>query len=120
MKKYILLLVVLFPLFCISQNRNKEDARHFIDSLRTEVLKGTSFGTLASLYSEDPGSAKQGGQLPAFTRGQMVSEFETVAFTSKVGEVSEVFETKFGFHFLLVTGREGDKISAKHILISYK
>lgn len=102
------------------KSRDKDEAKLFIDSLRNEIVKGTQFSVLAALYSEDPGSAKQGGLLSPFTRGQMVPEFESVAFKSEVGILSDVFETKFGFHILQVIGKEGEKVSARHILISFK
>lgn len=116
---YILLFFSFFGYGQI-KSRDKDEAKLFIDSLRNEIINGTKFEVLAALYSEDPGSAKQGGLLSPFTRGQMVPEFERVAFTSVVGILSDVFETKFGFHFLQVIGREGEKVSARHILISYK
>lgn len=119
MNKYVFIFLFL-PFLGLAQSRNKEEAKQFIDSLRAEIVKGANFTTLAALYSEDPGSAKQGGQLLPFEKGQMVAEFENAAFKSGVGEISEVFESKFGFHFLQVTGREGEKISARHILIRFK
>lgn len=124
MKKIIYLLFFL-PLVMHSQVntqslRTKEQAQLFIDSLRNEVLKGGSFESMAALYSEDPGSAKKGGQLPSYAQGQTVPEFEMVLFKTKVGDVSEVFETKYGFHFLQVLGKNEDKILSRHILISFR
>lgn len=100
--------------------RTKDEARQLIESLRERVLKGESFATLATQYSEDPGSAKTGGQLSAFGRGQTVPEFEEVAYSLKIGEISKVFETKYGFHFMEVLAREGDKVLARHILLQVK
>ena len=124
MKKLFYLLFLL-PFVMNSQvnskySRTKEEARNFIDSLRNEMIKGGSFEAMAALYSEDPGSGRKGGQLSPFTKGQMVPEFETMAFSLPVGSLSEVFETKFGFHVLQVLARENEKVSARHILISYK
>lgn len=98
----------------------KKDARTQIESYRERILKGESFSVLAALYSEDPGSAKMGGQLPPFGRGQMVPEFEAVAFRLKKGEVSEVFESAYGFHFMELISRKGETVDARHILISPK
>lgn len=135
MKKIILLL--LFPFLLPAQigelkkdsvpvkivpplGRTKEEAKQLIESLRERILKGEKFSVLATLYSEDPGSAKNGGQLPPFGRGQTVPEFEEVAFSLKPGEISKVFETKYGFHFMEVLAKEGDRFLARHILIGVK
>jgi peptidyl-prolyl cis-trans isomerase SurA len=98
----------------------KKDARARIESYRERVVNGESFSVLAGLYSEDPGSAKFGGKLPPFGRGQMVPEFEAVAFRLKKGEISEVFESDFGYHFMQLEARKGETVEAKHILIAPK
>jgi peptidyl-prolyl cis-trans isomerase SurA len=98
----------------------KKDARAQIESYRQRIINGESFSVLAALYSEDPGSAKTGGQLPPFGRGQMVPEFEAVAFRLKNGEISEVFESSYGFHFMQLIARKGEVVDARHILISAK
>jgi peptidyl-prolyl cis-trans isomerase SurA len=103
-----------------SFNRSKEEAKQLAESCRQRILNGESFSVLAALYSEDPGSAKQGGQLAPFGRGKMVPEFEEVAFSLKPGQMSDVFETQYGFHFILLLAREGEKVVASHILISGK
>ena len=78
------------------------------------------FRSLATLYSEDEASAKKGGELGFFSRGFMVSEFEAVAFPLREGEVSPVFESKFGFHIIQMIERRGDQINCRHILIQPK
>jgi peptidyl-prolyl cis-trans isomerase SurA len=98
----------------------KKDARTQIESYRARIVGGESFSVLAALYSEDPGSAKTGGQLPPFGRGQMVPEFEAVAFRLKNGEISEVFESAYGFHFMQLISRKGETVDARHILIAPK
>jgi peptidyl-prolyl cis-trans isomerase SurA len=98
----------------------KKDARAAIESYRQRVINGESFSVLAALYSEDPGSAKMGGQLPSFGRGQMVPEFEAVAFRLKKGEISEVFESAYGYHFMELIARKGEIVDARHILVSAK
>ena len=71
-------------------------------------------------WSEDPGSKKEGGALPEFGRGEMVPSFERVAFDLKPDSISEVFESKFGFHFLKVISRKGNRVNVRHILIKPK
>jgi peptidyl-prolyl cis-trans isomerase SurA len=71
---------------------------------------------LATLYSEDPGSAKVGGFI-TMGRGQMVPEFEAAAFKLKEGEVSNVFETNYGYHFIQLVKRKGELLDVRHILL---
>jgi peptidyl-prolyl cis-trans isomerase SurA len=75
---------------------------------------------IAALYSEDPGSAKSGGRYESVMRGQMVPEFEAVAFRLKPGEVSEIFETTYGYHFMQLVARKGESVDVRHILMSPK
>ena len=74
--------------------------------------------SIAKLYSEDPGSAPNGGQYDGIVKGVMVPEFEKVAFSLKPGEISEVFETQYGFHFIQLISRNGDTLSLRHVLIT--
>lgn len=103
-----------------STSRTKEEAKQLIESLRERVLKGEDMSALSAQYSEDPGSAKKGGQLSPFGRGKMVPEFEEVAFSLKPGEISEVFETKYGYHFIQLLAREGESVVARHIVLLVK
>ncbi len=95
----------------------KERVRLELNKLRERVLKGENFSMLATMYSEDPGSAQKGGELGFFGRGDMVGEFEAAAFVLKPGEVSPVIETKFGFHIIQLIERRGNTINARHILM---
>jgi peptidyl-prolyl cis-trans isomerase C len=81
----------------------KAQKRKLIDAARARVMKGEDFAKVALEVSEDPGSAKEGGDLKYFRHGEMVPEFDKAAFTSKVGTVTPVIETAFGYHFLKVT-----------------
>ncbi len=85
--------------------------------LRKRILNGESFSTMAILYSEDPGSAKNGGELGYYGRGQLYPEFEAVAFKLKPGEISDVVETKAGYHIIQMIDRKGDFINVRHILL---
>ena len=97
-------------------SEEKELIKDRLNGYRERILKGDKFSTLAALYSEDPASSKKGGEL-TFSRGDMVSEFESVAFSLRDGEISPVFETKYGFHILQLIERKGDQVKCRHILI---
>jgi len=91
-----------------------------ISGIRQRILDGESFEFLASLYSEDPGSSAQGGELGDAPRGTFVPEFEAAAFKLKKNEVSEIIETDFGFHILQLIERKGEFVNIRHILIKPK
>lgn len=95
----------------------KSIAREKIEKIRDEILAGADFGVKAIQYSEDPGSQMDGGNLGWIERGEMVPEFESVVYRLKEGQVSDVFETPFGFHIALVDEKRGDKLKVRHILI---
>lgn len=95
----------------------KLEAKQKLEEYRQQVLSGKKeMKILARLYSEDPGSAKDGGFL-TFGRGKMVPEFEAIAFKLKEGEVSTVFETAYGYHFIQLVKRKGELLDARHILV---
>src|SRR5699024_7275559 len=82
-------------------------------------LDGSEFGTIARLYSED-GSSTHGGALVFATRDADVKELSAQSFTLDQGEISEVFVTRFGFHFLQLFERRGEEIKVGHVLITNK
>jgi peptidyl-prolyl cis-trans isomerase SurA len=82
--------------------RDEESTELEINTIRDRVLNGEEFADLAEEYSEDPGSAKQGGNLDWLGKDVLAPEFEKVMIDSSIGIVSEVFQTQFGFHFLEV------------------
>ncbi len=96
----------------------KKDAKKLAEYYRQRALRGESIASLAKLYSEDPGSAPNGGQYTNVTKGMFVPEFEKVAYSLKPGEISEVFETQFGFHFIQLISRKGDVLNLRHLLIT--
>lgn len=99
----------------------KKEARDLLESYRQRVVKGeTPMSTLARLYSEDPGSAKDGGFYANVARGIMDPSFEAVAFRLKNGEVSNIFETPYGYHFIELVQRKGELLDLRHILIMPK
>ena len=83
--------------------RTKEEAREQIDAIKKDLSAGGDFGALASEHS-DCSSARAGGDLGSFGRGQMVKPFEETAFALGVGDVSDVVETAFGYHIISRTG----------------
>jgi peptidyl-prolyl cis-trans isomerase SurA len=75
------------------------------------------FSTLAVFYSQDTESARRGGELNAFGRGEMVPEFSAVAFNlTEPGRVSKIVETEFGYHIIQLIEKRGDRVRARHIL----
>ena len=93
----------------------KQRLRDFADRVNSG---NADFSTLARLYSEDEGSARQGGELGFFGRGVMEPEFSNVAFSlTEVGKVSRVVETEYGYHIIQLVERRGDRINARHILM---
>ncbi len=91
-----------------------------LKSFKDRIKKGDDFSTLAVLYSEDPGSAKKGGELGMFKRGDMRIEFEASAFKLKPGEISDIVETEDGFHIIQMIERKGEYINVRHILLQPK
>lgn len=113
-ENYELAEIVLRPKVSESE---RDRIRLELNKLRERVLNGEKFSMLATLYSQDPGSAKKGGELGFFTRGDMVGEFEAAAFALKPGEVSPVIETNYGFHIIQLIERRGNTLNARHILL---
>ncbi|MEE0266758.1 MAG: peptidylprolyl isomerase [Bacteroidales bacterium] len=98
----------------------KESVKARLNDYRERILKGTKFSTIATLYSEDPASAKKGGELGFFSRGDMVGEFENAAFALQDGEISPIIETKYGFHIIQMIERRGNQVNCRHILLQPK
>ena len=94
--------------------RVKGDLREYTE----RVMNGeTSFSTLALLYSEDPGSARRGGELDFMGRGQLQPEFATVAFNlTDPNKVSKIVETEYGYHIIQLIEKRGDRVKVRHIL----
>ena len=95
-------------------NRVKEELRDYTD----RVNKGeSSFQNLARLYSEDPGSARRGGELGLMGRGTLDPAFATVAFNlTDPKKISKIVESEFGYHIIQLVEKRGDKVNVRHIL----
>jgi peptidyl-prolyl cis-trans isomerase SurA len=98
----------------------KVEVKEKLLNMKERIKKGDDFATLAILYSEDPGSAKKGGELGMFKRGEMRAEFEAAAFKLKPGEVSDIVETEDGYHLIQMIERRGEYINVRHILLQPK
>jgi peptidyl-prolyl cis-trans isomerase SurA len=95
----------------------RERTRLQADSIVRELRKGADFATAAKRFSQDPASQEQGGDLGWFRRGQMVKEFEAVAFSLRPGVVSDPVESPFGYHIIQVTRIQPAEVQARHILL---
>ncbi len=91
-----------------------------LNTLRERILNGSSFSSMAILYSEDPGSNRNGGEYKGLKRGQFVKEFEAVAFNLRPGEVSKPFKTDYGYHIVQLQIKRGEELDLRHILIKPK
>ena len=87
---------------------------------RKRIEEGESFKTLAALYSEDKGSAARGGELGFYSRGELYPEYESVAFSLKKGQLSQLVKTKAGYHLIQMIERRGEQINTRHILMKPK
>ncbi len=94
--------------------RVKAELREYTE----RIMNGeTSFSTMALMYSQDPGSARRGGELGFSGRGQFQPEFSAVAFNlTDPGKVSKIVETEYGFHIIQLIEKRGDKVNVRHIL----
>ncbi|NTW49065.1 MAG: peptidylprolyl isomerase [Chlorobiales bacterium] len=98
---------------------SKNSALEKIKRIEAELKKGTDFADLARRYSEDPGSAKEGGDLGFVRRGEFVRRFEEASFALKEGGVSGIVETEFGYHIIKLLEKRGESIHTQHILIRF-
>ena len=92
--------ILLIP----STIRSEEETENELYDIRQRIIDGEDFGVLADEFSEDPGSAKKGGELDWLGKGVLAPEFEQTMLETEIGTLSDVFQTQFGFHFLEVLG----------------
>ena len=116
--EYEIVQIVKRPPVSIDEKLQVKDRLY---QIRKRILEGeSSFSTMAVLYSEDPGSARQGGELGFAGKGVYATEFENVAFNLHDGEISDVVETQFGFHIIQLIERRGETVNCRHILLTAK
>jgi peptidyl-prolyl cis-trans isomerase SurA len=109
--------IAYFP--AITQE-DKNKVYNDLRDIRSKILAGDkSFEFFARTKSEDPGSAAQGGKIAA-SKGMMVPAFEAAVFSLKPGEISEVFESEYGYHVLKLNSRLGEDYTCQHILLTVK
>ena len=96
---------------------DKQKAINQLLEFKKDVLAGASFSTKAVLYSQDPGSSSNGGYYKMNKKTQFVKEFKDVAFSLDEGEISDPFETDFGYHIIYVEKIKGQEVELRHILI---
>lgn len=101
-------------------SKELDDAYKKISDIRQRIINGEDFATMAILYSEDKGSASQGGSIGTVGRGDTYTEFEAAAFSLKNGEISDIVKTQAGYHIIKMISRKGDYIDVIHILIRPK
>jgi peptidyl-prolyl cis-trans isomerase SurA len=104
--------IVLYPEITKADKlRSKEELQKLLDQARA----GKNFSSLARLNSDDTGSATKGGEISA-RRGMMVAPFEATVFSLKEGEISDIFESEYGYHIIKLIERKGDNYKCAHIL----
>ena len=104
---------------CIYPDREAANAavKERLLSLRERIINGENFATLARLYSEDPGSARRGGELGMASKSIFWPAFSDAAMSLKPGLISQIVETPDGFHLIEVLDKNGDMFNARHILM---
>nr|WP_294776978.1 peptidylprolyl isomerase [uncultured Flavobacterium sp.] len=101
-------------------DEEKQRVINRLKEIKAEVLAGSSFKTRAVIYSDDRGSASNGGFYKINRKTQFVKEFKDVAFSLGEGEISEPFETEYGYHIIMVEKIKGQEVELRHILMMPK
>lgn len=104
-----------------ASQEEKEKSLNKLTSIRSQIITGEkSFEELATTFSDDASSARQGGSLGWQRRGTFVPEFEAAAYNLEPGEISQPIETEFGYHIIELLERRGNNILARHVLLKPK
>ncbi len=108
--------IVLYP----NVDRAKLAVRERLLEFRQRILEGEKFSLLATLYSEDPGSAMRGGELGMASKDVFWPAFSDAAMSLKEGQVSPIVETPDGFHLIQLIAKDGNMFNARHILLKLR
>ncbi len=96
----------------------KEETKKKLSDLRQKIIAGTNFNELAKKYSDDPSAQNNAGEMGYVGRGAMVPQYEAMAFKLREGEISQPFESPFGFHIVQLIDRRGNEYNSRHILLA--
>lgn len=106
--------IVMYPKLT-DAHKNEIIAR--LNKIKQDILAGESFESQARIYSDDPGSAANGGLYTNIAKGKMVKPFEAAALNLQEGELSEPVESEFGYHLIQLVKKSGKMYDARHILL---
>lgn len=110
--------IAIYPPFT---EKSVEDLKDKMLDMRKRIINGERFATLATLYSEDEGSAKHGGEVGFLTRFELDPDYAKAAFALNTpGDVSHIVESEMGFHIIQLIEKKGDKVNTRHILMKPK
>ncbi|RDC64025.1 peptidylprolyl isomerase [Adhaeribacter pallidiroseus] len=97
--------------------KEKDKVRARLEEIKKRIQNGEDFATLAKEFSEDPVSAKDGGNLGFFKKKELVPEYEAASLKLEPGQLSDVIESQFGFHLIQLIERRGEQYNTRHILL---
>ncbi|MBB5334091.1 peptidylprolyl isomerase [Chryseobacterium koreense] len=106
--------IVMYPKLT---NEHKDEIIAKLKKIKEDIQNGESFESQARIYSEDPGSAANGGLYKNIARGKMVKPFEAAALNLQEGEISDPVESEFGYHLIQLVKKSGKMYDARHILL---
>ncbi|MCJ8153065.1 peptidylprolyl isomerase [Chryseobacterium sp. SSA4.19] len=106
--------IMMFPKLT---EAHKQDLINRLNKIKKDIEGGETFESQARIYSEDPGSAANGGLMKNISKGQMVKAFEAAALNLQEGEMSEPVESEFGYHLIQLVKKSGKNYEARHILL---
>ena len=106
--------IVMFPKLT---DAHKQEIIDKLKKIKQDILNGETFENKARIYSDDPGSAANGGLYTNIGRGKMVKIFEATALNLQEGEISDPIESEFGFHIIQLVKKSGKLYDARHILL---
>ncbi|WP_295200835.1 peptidylprolyl isomerase [uncultured Chryseobacterium sp.] len=106
--------IMMFPKLT---DAHKQELINKLKKIKQDIQGGETFESQARIYSEDPGSASNGGLMKNISKGQMVKPFEAAALNLQEGEISDPVESEFGYHIIQLVKRSGKIYDARHILL---